>query len=107
MNQINKNKLESKTKKEKLSILKKSNLPLSLCFLLATSLLVMYGCSTDETQKVTNFTNLTMADEFDSPGAPDPTIWGYNIGNGDDGWGNNELQYYTDRSENIVVEDGY
>ncbi len=23
-----------------------------------------------------------------------------------DGWGNNELQYYTDRPENIIVEDG-
>lgn len=98
--------MESITKKEKLSILKKSNLSLSICLLLATSLLVMYGCSTDETQKVTNFTNLTMADEFDLPGAPDPTIWGYNIGNGENGWGNNELQYYTDRSENVIVEDG-
>ncbi len=106
MNQINKNKMESRTKKENLSISMKSKLSLSICFLLAMSLLVLYGCSTDEKQTVTNFTNLTMADEFNSPGAPDPTIWGYNIGNGNNGWGNNELQYYTDRSENIVVEDG-
>lgn len=106
MNQINKNKMESRTKKENLSIAMKSKLTLSIGFLLAMSLLVLYGCSTDETQTVTNFTNLTMADEFNSPGAPDPTIWGYNIGNGNNGWGNNELQYYTDRSENIVVEDG-
>ncbi|WP_178987462.1 glycoside hydrolase family 16 protein [Winogradskyella schleiferi] len=98
--------MESRTKKENLSISMKSKLSLSICFLLAMSLLVLYGCSTDEKQTVTNFTNLTMADEFNSPGAPDPTIWGYNIGNGNNGWGNNELQYYTDRSENIVVEDG-
>lgn len=29
--------------------------------------------------------------------------WGYDIGNGDWGWGNNELQYY--RTENAVVSD--
>lgn len=80
-------------------------------FLFAVITLVTFiSCNPDETQVVTNFTNLTMADEFDSPGAPDPTIWGYDIGNGAEagipGWGNNELQYYTDRPENIVVEDG-
>lgn len=30
--------------------------------------------------------------------------WAFDIGG--DGWGNNELQYYTDRSENARVEDG-
>ena len=62
------------------------------------------SCSTDETQTVTNFTNITMQDEFDVAGAPNSTIWGYDIGG--NGWGNNELQYYTDRPENAIVEDG-
>ena len=31
---------------------------------------------------------------------------GFDIGTGNNGWGNNELQYYTDRPENIVIEDG-
>jgi len=106
MNQINKNKMKSTTQKNKLSIIKKPNLYLSVCFLLATSFLVLFGCSTDETQVVTNFNNLTMSDEFSTAGVPDPTIWDYNIGTGQDGWGNNELQYYTDRPENIKVEDG-
>ncbi len=79
------------------------NIPLNY-ILLTTALFVFLGCNTDETQTVTNLTNLTMQDEFDAPGAPDSAIWGYNIGG--DGWGNNELQYYTDRSENVVVEDG-
>ncbi len=44
-------------------------------------------------------------DEFDYTGAPDPTKWGYDVGGG--GWGNNELQYYTDgRLENARVENG-
>lgn len=73
---------------------------------LVALLLALYSCSTDETQTVTNFTELVMQDEFTTDGAPNPSIWDHNIGTGDSGWGNNELQYYTDRSENIRVEDG-
>ncbi|NQT66440.1 MAG: family 16 glycosylhydrolase [Actinobacteria bacterium] len=31
--------------------------------------------------------------------------WSFNIGTGNNGWGNNELQYYTDRPENVRIED--
>ena len=34
----------------------------------------------------------------------DPTVWSYDIGRGNNGWGNNELQYY--RKENSKVVDG-
>ena len=44
------------------------------------------------------------SDEFDYTGLPDPLKWSYDIGG--HGWGNNELQYYTDRIENAVVKDG-
>ena len=47
---------------------------------------------------------LVWADEFDGSGAPDPAKWGYDIGG--NGWGNNELQYYTDRTENARQENG-
>lgn len=47
---------------------------------------------------------LIWSDEFDTPGAPDPAKWGYDIGAG--GWGNNELQYYTNRLENASVSSG-
>lgn len=43
-------------------------------------------------------------DEFDYTGAPDPAKWGHDIGG--DGWGNNELQYYTDSTDNAFVADG-
>ena len=46
------------------------------------------------------------ADEFNTPGAPDPSKWGYDIGNGGGGWGNGELQYYTNRSDNAIVSGG-
>lgn len=46
------------------------------------------------------------ADEFDYEGLPDSTKWTYDVGG--DGWGNNELQYYTeDRLKNARVEDGH
>ncbi|WP_424200094.1 glycoside hydrolase family 16 protein [Algibacter sp.] len=64
------------------------------------------SCSTDSTQTVARFTELVMQDEFDIEGAPNSAIWGYNIGNGENGWGNNELQYYTNRTENVKVENG-
>ena len=73
---------------------------------LALAMVLLIACDTDETQTVTNFDNLVMEDNFDINGAPDSNIWDYNIGTGSNGWGNNELQYYTDRSENVIVEDG-
>ena len=45
------------------------------------------------------------SDEFNVDGAPDSSKWGYNTGTGN-GWGNNELQYYTNRSENVKIEGG-
>ncbi|MBN1414984.1 MAG: family 16 glycosylhydrolase [Bacteroidales bacterium] len=48
---------------------------------------------------------LVWADEFNTEGLPDSTRWSYDIGGG--GWGNNELQYYTDRRlKNARVENG-
>lgn len=45
---------------------------------------------------------LVWSDEFDVDGAPNPDYWKYDLGGG--GWGNNELQYYTE--DNVIVEDG-
>jgi beta-glucanase (GH16 family) len=67
--------------------------------------LFFLGC-TDE-QKVVNFNTLVMKDEFDTPGAPSTTLWNYDIGTGQNGWGNSELQFYTDRSKNVTVQNGY
>ena len=75
--------------------------------LLALPLAVISSCSTDEKQKVATFSELVMADEFDTDGAPNAKIWGYDIGTGTNGWGNNELQFYTKRTENVKVENGY
>lgn len=73
---------------------------------LLVAVLVISSCSTDETQTVATFTELVWQDEFDTDGSPDPANWGYEIGTGINGWGNNELQYYTDRTENATVQNG-
>jgi beta-glucanase (GH16 family) len=46
------------------------------------------------------------SDEFDQPdgSAPDPAKWNYQKGGS--GWGNAELQYYTDSRENSYIQDG-
>ncbi|GAB5555178.1 MAG: hypothetical protein Sapg2KO_47690 [Saprospiraceae bacterium] len=49
---------------------------------------------------------LVWSDEFDAAGAPSSDNWAYDLGNGDNGWGNGEAQFYTDRPENVVVSDG-
>lgn len=48
---------------------------------------------------------LLWSDEFNKDGAPDSKIWTTEIGG--HGWGNNELQYYTDRKENAEVKNGH
>ncbi len=53
---------------------------------------------------ITDFTNLVWSDEFNTDGTPDATKWNYDIGAG--GWGNSELQYYTNSSNNIIVQGG-
>ncbi|MFK7807230.1 MAG: family 16 glycosylhydrolase [Saprospiraceae bacterium] len=53
-----------------------------------------------------NFDTLTWSDEFEVDGAPNPEFWNYDLGTGDNGWGNNESQTYTDSPENVIVEDG-
>ncbi len=63
--------------------------------------------SVDVTVSVTaTSASLIWSDEFNTPGAPDPTKWGYDIGTGSGGWGNNELQFYTNRSQNVIIENG-
>jgi len=48
--------------------------------------------------------SLIWSEEFDTPGVPNSAKWGYDIGEG--GWGNSELQNYTNRSNNSVVSNG-
>ena len=49
---------------------------------------------------------LDWSDEFGYEGLPDPAKWSYDVGGG--GWGNGELQYYSqDRTDNARVDGEY
>jgi len=52
---------------------------------------------------------LVWSDEFDGT-AIDESKWSYDLGDGCDlgicGWGNNELEYYTNRPQNAYLENG-
>ena len=50
------------------------------------------------------FNTLAWSDEFDTDGAPDAANWTYDLGAG--GWGNQEVQTYTEDASNVIVEDG-
>lgn len=69
------------------------------------------GCATNNEPEDNAYTEIVWQDEFDTDGSIDSDSWGFDLGTGEEifgrpGWGNNELQYYTDRPENIRVEDG-
>jgi beta-glucanase (GH16 family) len=55
--------------------------------------------------------SLVWSDEFDG-GSVDESKWSFDLGDGCQlgenlcGWGNNELQYYTSRPENVFVNNG-
>lgn len=49
--------------------------------------------------------HLVWHDEFNEK-TLDTANWNYEIGTGGNGWGNNELEYYTSRPQNIFLSDG-
>ena len=48
---------------------------------------------------------LVWSDEFNGSSI-DTSIWNWEIGHGDNGWGNNEWQYYTSHSDNSYISNG-
>lgn len=68
----------------------------------AFTLQIFASCEKVETVDNTAWV-LTWSDEFNEPtpdNRPDPNKWVYDLGHGENGWGNNELQNYTDKVEN-------
>lgn len=46
------------------------------------------------------------SEEFSTGTVPDSDTWSYDLGSGSSGWGNLELQEYTDSLENVRIENG-
>lgn len=49
--------------------------------------------------------SLKWSDEF-SGDKVDPNSWNFETGNGDNGWGNHELEYYTNSAKNVFISNG-
>src|SRR5580704_15739754 len=77
---------------------------LSLLFLTTPSLLSRGG--EVQKQRPTEGYALIWSDEFNGKNGslPDPSKWTYDVGG--TGWGNHELEYYTNRRENARIENG-
>jgi Beta-glucanase/Beta-glucan synthetase len=78
-------------------------------FLCAAALLpsAFTGCKPDDFQKLPQRNwQLTWSDDFDGAAGqlPDAAKWAYDLGNGQGGWGNQELQSYTDKPENVSLD---
>lgn len=68
-------------------------------------LIFMIACESYDGQKLESRNwSLTWNDEFDGKlgSLPDAKKWTFDIGN--NGWGNEELQYYTNRPENVSLD---
>ncbi len=57
------------------------------------------------TLQAQDYSDLVWSDEFETDGAPSSANWGYDLGN-NNGWGNNEIQTYTNSSNNVRIENG-
>lgn len=70
--------------------------------------LIFPGCENDDDLLIDRNWQLTWSDDFDGPAGqlPDASKWVVETGRGpnNDGWGNAELQHYTDRPENVSLD---
>ena len=60
------------------------------------------GGGDEDDEFETEFENQIWEATFDNETSLDTSVWNYEIGNGDNGWGNGEAQYYTDANTSIV-----
>lgn len=69
---------------------------------------VFWGCERDNFQKLDERNwQLTWSDEFNGTAGqlPDAAKWTFDLGTGQNGWGNSELQSYTNNPANISLDD--
>ena len=76
------------------------SLPLTVC--------LIFGALAFGTGSAYGGWQLAWSDDFTNAdgSSPDPTKWGFDIGNGDNGWGNQQLEYDTSRTNNVRIQGG-
>lgn len=77
----------------------------------ALLMITLFSCSSEidppmeqEEEETVDNEGLFWSDEFDGNGRINSNFWNYETGGG--GWGNQEVQIYTDDTKNIYKEDG-
>jgi len=74
-------------------------------FNVVASALLLVSCATKTTDE--NTYQLVWADEFETEGTVDTSKWFFETEAPENGsWYNNELQHYTDRTDNAYISDG-
>ncbi|WP_192821818.1 family 16 glycosylhydrolase [Rufibacter sp. LB8] len=71
---------------------------------LALTLCLAFGAPA--VAQTSTFNELVWNDEFEGDGAPNPARWTYDLGTGENGWGNRELQHYTNQPANVRMANG-
>lgn len=77
-----------------------------ISFLLLFLMVAFWGCERDDFQKLEERNwQLVWSDEFSGPAGdlPDAEKWTFDLGTGQDGWGNQELQNYTNHPGNVSL----
>ena len=83
--------------------MKSNNVMFIKSILFLSALFILGGCE-DNSELEDRSYQLVWQDEFNTNGALDVSKWTYDLGAG--GWGNNELQTYTNNAQNVIIADG-
>ena len=87
--------------------MKKASKNTVLAAIYSLLLIILSGCEKENVQKLEQRNwQLVWSDEFNGVAgvSPDATKWKYDIGTGNNGWGNAELEYYTNRTSNASLD---
>ena len=90
-----------------LSIYRRAKNTLLLGVVCTTLVFIMNSCEREAVQTLPQREwELVWSDEFNGTAgnAPDAAKWAFDIGTGSNGWGNSELQYYTNRPSNVQLD---
>lgn len=86
---------------------KNQNIKLIINSSLILLMIALAACERDDIQQLDERTwQLVWSDDFEGSAGqlPDTSKWNFDLGTGQGGWGNHELQSYTDNPENVSLD---
>lgn len=85
----------------------KEHILAQICLLIIVLSSTGYGQSATPGRSEAKSRTLDWSDEFNGPDGSLPDASKWSLETGGNGWGNQELEYYTDRPENVHIEHGH